>query len=113
MGLLLPSFWGSCPAGLRHLCCAPYHGLRVKIEIRVPVTATCSISNSASFNGVSALLTCAACVMQEQELKQAGMLQGGVLTPASAMGSLLVDRLNAAGMTFKLEDAGHGSASEE
>ena len=41
--------------------------------------------------------------MQEDELKDAGKLQGGVLTPASAMGMLLVDRLNQAGMEFRIE----------
>ena len=51
--------------------------------------------------------------MQEEELKRAGMLQGGVLTPASAMGSLLIDRLNNAGMVFKIDDAAHGTHSEE
>jgi short subunit dehydrogenase-like uncharacterized protein len=51
--------------------------------------------------------------MQEEELKQAGMLQGGVLTPASAMGCLLIDRLNNAGMVFKIDDAAHNTVSEE
>ncbi len=50
---------------------------------------------------------------QEEELKKAGKLQGGVLTPASAMGMLLIDRLNAAGMTFKIEGASHAVTSEE
>ena len=43
------------------------------------------------------------CDLQEDELKKAGKLQGGVLTPASAMGMLLVDRLNEAGMDFRVE----------
>ena len=51
--------------------------------------------------------------MQEEELKQAGMLQGGVLTPASAMGGLLIERLNKAGMVFKIDDAAHSTVSEE
>ncbi len=42
--------------------------------------------------------------MQEDELKKAGKLQGGVLTPASAMGMTLVDRLNKAGMDFRIEE---------
>ena len=50
---------------------------------------------------------------QEEELKKAGKLQGGVLTPASAMGMLLIDRLNAAGMTFKIEGTTHAVTSEE
>ena len=41
--------------------------------------------------------------MQEDELKKAGKLQGGVLTPASAMGMVLVERLNEAGMEFRIE----------
>jgi short subunit dehydrogenase-like uncharacterized protein len=44
---------------------------------------------------------------QEDELEKAGKLQGGVLTPASAMGMILVERLNKAGMDFRIEsDAG-------
>ena len=42
--------------------------------------------------------------MQEDELHKAGKLQGGVLTPASAMGMILVDRLNKAGMDFRIEE---------
>lgn len=41
--------------------------------------------------------------MQEDELKETGKLQGGVLTPASAMGMTLVDRLNKAGMEFRVD----------
>lgn len=41
--------------------------------------------------------------MQEDELRQAGMLQGGVLTPGSAMGLVLVRRLQAAGITFEIK----------
>lgn len=40
------------------------------------------------------------------------MLQGGVLTPGSAMGLVLLERLKAAGLTFKIDtddavNAGH------
>ncbi|CAL5221659.1 g3887 [Coccomyxa viridis] len=41
--------------------------------------------------------------LQEDELKKAGKLQGGVLTPASAMGMILVERLNKAGMEFRVD----------
>ena len=41
--------------------------------------------------------------VQEDELKKAGKLQGGVLTPASAMGMILVERLNKAGMSFHVD----------
>ena len=50
-------------------------------------------------------------VVQEDELKKAGKLQGGVLTPASAMGMTLVDRLNKAGMEFRIDS--DAAASEE
>lgn len=36
-------------------------------------------------------------------MKKAGKLQGGVLTPASAMGMILVERLNKAGMEFRVD----------
>ena len=49
--------------------------------------------------------------VQEDELKKAGKLQGGILTPASAMGMTLVERLNKAGMEFRLDS--HAAASEE
>ena len=50
---------------------------------------------------------------QEDDLKKAGYLQGGVLTPASAMGSLLIDRLRNAGLKFEIEDGSNGSRIEE
>ena len=50
---------------------------------------------------------------QEEDLKRAGYLQGGVLTPASAMGSLLIDRLRNAGLKFEVEDASNGTRVEE
>ncbi|EIE26941.1 saccharopine dehydrogenase [Coccomyxa subellipsoidea C-169] len=60
------------------------------------------------------LLESALCLaQQEEELKKAGKLQGGVLTPASAMGMLLIDRLNKAGMTFKIESSSAAVVSEE
>jgi short subunit dehydrogenase-like uncharacterized protein len=44
---------------------------------------------------------------QSQELEEAGCLRGGFLTPATAGGSVLVERLNRAGMRFEVveEDA--------
>jgi short subunit dehydrogenase-like uncharacterized protein len=41
---------------------------------------------------------------QEEEVKRAGLQQGGVLTSASAMGMPLVDRLRRAGFTFELQE---------
>ena len=41
---------------------------------------------------------------QDKELREAGKLQGGVLTPASAMGGLLLERLKQyAGTTFTVD----------
>ncbi|KAK9801970.1 hypothetical protein WJX73_003727 [Symbiochloris irregularis] len=40
---------------------------------------------------------------QEKELRAAGMLQGGILTPGSAMGLVLAERLKAAGLTFEID----------
>lgn len=40
--------------------------------------------------------------LDSQKLKEAGYLQGGVLTPATAMGLVLADRLRAAGITFDI-----------
>ena len=42
-------------------------------------------------------------LQQEDELKQAGMLPGGILTPGSAMGLVLVKRLQSAGFKFEIE----------
>ncbi len=49
--------------------------------------------------------------LQEDELKKANKLQGGVLTPASAMGMILVERLNKAGMEFRVDS--DAAAAEE
>ncbi|GBF98360.1 saccharopine dehydrogenase [Raphidocelis subcapitata] len=47
------------------------------------------------------LLEAGLCLALDGErLKQAGLRQGGVLTPASAMGLVLADRLRSAGITF-------------
>ena len=41
--------------------------------------------------------------VQEDELKQAGLKQGGVLTPASALGLVLIKRLQNLGIvSFKI-----------
>jgi hypothetical protein len=44
--------------------------------------------------------------LQGEELKEKGMLQGGVLTPASAMGSVLIERLRAANIQFQITKTG-------
>jgi len=44
--------------------------------------------------------------LQGPELQEAGYLQGGVLTPATAMGSVLIERLDAAGITFEITRTG-------
>ena len=43
--------------------------------------------------------------VQEDELKQAGLKQGGVLTPASALGLVFIKRLQKLGIvSFKIRD---------
>lgn len=42
------------------------------------------------------------CLLEDDKLKQAGLAQGGCLTPASACGLMLANRLNDAGFTFKI-----------
>ncbi|PRW56953.1 saccharopine dehydrogenase isoform B [Chlorella sorokiniana] len=58
------------------------------------------------------LLEAALCLaLQQKELDASTEVQkGGVLTPASAMGMLLVDRLRNAGMTFKVLEEGQAAA---
>ena len=41
--------------------------------------------------------------MQEQDLKEAGCLQGGVLTPASALGTVLLKRLSQHDIFFSVD----------
>ncbi len=41
--------------------------------------------------------------VQEDELKESGLKQGGVLTPATAMGMVLVRRIQKAGVSFELQ----------
>lgn len=49
------------------------------------------------------ILEAALCMaLQDKELKKRGLMQGGVLTPASAMGSVLIERLQAAGTEFEI-----------
>jgi short subunit dehydrogenase-like uncharacterized protein len=43
-------------------------------------------------------------VLQQEQLQKAGCAKGGVLTPATAMGMVLVERLRAAGLTFEVTD---------
>ena len=42
-------------------------------------------------------------VVQEDELKDSPVKHGGVLTPASAMGMVLVRRLQNSGMSFSVQ----------
>ena len=42
------------------------------------------------------------CLLEDDKLKQAGLAPGGCLTPASACGLMLADRLNNAEFTLKL-----------
>ncbi|DBA91626.1 TPA: hypothetical protein ACH3X1_003234 [Trebouxia sp. C0004] len=50
------------------------------------------------------LLESALCLaLQEDELKASGLKQGGVLTPATAMGMVLVRRIQKAGVSFDLQ----------
>ena len=41
--------------------------------------------------------------VQEDELKESGLKQGGVLTPATAMGMVLVRRIQKSGVSFDLQ----------
>lgn len=41
--------------------------------------------------------------LQEEELKESNLKQGGILTPASAMGMVLVPRLERAGVSFSIQ----------
>ena len=41
--------------------------------------------------------------VQEDELKDLGLKQGGVLTPATAMGMVLVRRIQKSGVSFDLQ----------
>lgn len=70
--------------------------------LSVPIPAVCACS-----------VNVVCCLEQEEDLKKAGKLQGGVLTPASAMGMLLVDRLNNAGLIFKVEKCSPAAAASE
>ena len=42
--------------------------------------------------------------MQDEELKDSSYKQGGILTPGSAMGMILAERVQRAMGTFKIED---------
>ena len=53
------------------------------------------------------VLEAALCLaLQGAELKEKGCLQGGVLTPASAMGTVLIKRLKDAGIKFEIIKSG-------
>lgn len=52
------------------------------------------------------ILECALCqVFDSDKLKEANTLEGGILTPASAFGQVAIDRLENAGIHFKIVDA--------
>lgn len=51
------------------------------------------------------VVECALCMAVEPEaLTKAGMMRGGVLTPATAMGPVLLNRLQNAGVTIALQE---------
>lgn len=51
------------------------------------------------------LLEAALCLaLQQEELAAAGLPRGGVLTPAAAMNSLLIERLRKAGVTYEVRE---------
>lgn len=59
------------------------------------------------------ILEAALCLaLQEDQLSQAGLQQGGCLTPASACGLFLVDRLRKADLTFEIEGVDSGSKKQ-
>lgn len=46
------------------------------------------------------------CLVEDAEkLKEAGYAGGGVLTPATAMGTVLIKRLQAAGIKFEVTES--------
>lgn len=46
------------------------------------------------------------CLVEDSEkLKEAGYAAGGVLTPATAMGTVLIKRLQAAGIKFEVTES--------
>ena len=51
-------------------------------------------------------LTKAALDMQAKESEAAGCMKGGVLTPATAMGLVLLQRLQSVGFNFEILDPG-------
>ena len=66
----------------------------------------CGDKRDAGYWGTSRmLLEAGLCLaLQQEQLQQAGYAKGGVLTPATAMGMVLVERLRAAGLTFEVTD---------
>ncbi len=54
------------------------------------------------FSTARMILETGLCLLEGDKLKQAGLPAGGCLTPAAACGLALADRLNNAGMTFKI-----------
>ena len=56
------------------------------------------------FNAAAAALL--VLLLQEKDLEAQGYCKGGILTPASAVGMVAVERLRNAGFIFKVEEDG-------
>ena len=55
------------------------------------------------------VLEIALCIaLQSEDLEREGMLKGGVLTPATAFGPVLVNRLQKAGLKWEIVDGQDG-----
>lgn len=79
------------------------------------VTATAILKDKRDpgyYSTARLILEAALCLaLQEDQLAAAGLNQGGCLTPASAVGLFIVDRLRAADLTFDIESSNHNKAS--
>lgn len=77
------------------------HGVKPKV-----VQATVEDPHDGYTSTATMALESALCLaLQQEDLKKAGTLGGGVLTPTTAMGPVLVDRLQKAGIKFEILDA--------
>jgi short subunit dehydrogenase-like uncharacterized protein len=75
-------------------------GQRVEVRGKVAGNQDPGYGETAKMLGESAM-----CLALDGDRLPAAPGGGGVLTPATAMGTTLLDRLRAAGMTFEVEDA--------
>ncbi|KAJ1553682.1 hypothetical protein HK096_006880 [Nowakowskiella sp. JEL0078] len=82
-------------------------------EDRKQAMATIKIRGDPGYlEGSKMLAECALCIIyDENKLKDARkedtafpLFNGGILTPATAFGSVLVDRLNASGISFEIKE---------